>query len=253
MSLNGEFLDKDHLQYFWQQIKLKFATAAQGTKADSAVQTIKINSTTQTKTDGVVDLPAYPTKSSLGLGNVDNTSDLNKPISTAVAASQAAQDAEIAVIANAGAKNLLEITAATQTINGVTFTVNADQTITVNGTNTESATALFTINDLEIPAGESYTLTGCPAGGSNSTFYLGSLNTTNWQEYILDTGNGGTKALQTTLTIRFRIGVRPGVTANNLVFKPMLRPALITDSTFVPYAPTNRELYEMIQALQNNS
>jgi hypothetical protein len=61
MSLNGKFLDKDHLQYFWQQIKLKFATAAQGTKADSAVQTIKINSTTQTKTDGVVDLPAYPT------------------------------------------------------------------------------------------------------------------------------------------------------------------------------------------------
>ena len=30
-----------------------------------------------------IDLPAYPTKNSLGLNNVDNTSDLNKPISTA--------------------------------------------------------------------------------------------------------------------------------------------------------------------------
>lgn len=59
------------------------ATSAQGTKADSAVQTIQINGTAQTKTNGTVNLPAYPTKSSLGLGNVDNTSDANKPISTA--------------------------------------------------------------------------------------------------------------------------------------------------------------------------
>ena len=31
---------------------------------------------------------------------------------------------------------------------------------------------------------------------------------------------------------------------------PMIRRAEITDSTYVPYAPTNRELYEMILALQ---
>lgn len=37
------------------------ATSAQGTKADSAVQTIKINNVVQTKTDGTVNLPAYPT------------------------------------------------------------------------------------------------------------------------------------------------------------------------------------------------
>lgn len=43
----------------------RFATAAQGAKADSAVQ------------------PAGLTKSAVGLGNVDNTSDANKPVSTA--------------------------------------------------------------------------------------------------------------------------------------------------------------------------
>jgi hypothetical protein len=32
---------------------------------------------------------------------------------------------------------------------------------------------------------------------------------------------------------------------------PMIRRAEITDGTFQPYAPTNRELYEMILALQN--
>lgn len=36
------------------------ATSAQGTKADSAVQTIQINGVTQTKTNGTVNLPAYP-------------------------------------------------------------------------------------------------------------------------------------------------------------------------------------------------
>ena len=44
------------------------ATAAQGTKADSAVQ------------------PAGLTKAAVGLGNVDNTSDADKPVSTAAAA-----------------------------------------------------------------------------------------------------------------------------------------------------------------------
>lgn len=42
-----------------------FATPAQGTKADSAVQ------------------PAGLTKAAVGLGNCDNTSDANKPVSTA--------------------------------------------------------------------------------------------------------------------------------------------------------------------------
>ena len=38
-----------------------FATSTQGGKADTAIQTIRIGGTAQTKTDGVVDLPAYPT------------------------------------------------------------------------------------------------------------------------------------------------------------------------------------------------
>lgn len=47
------------------------------------IDSISINGVNQTITNKNVDLPAYPTKSSLGLGNVDNTSDLDKPISTA--------------------------------------------------------------------------------------------------------------------------------------------------------------------------
>jgi hypothetical protein len=51
------------------------ATAAQGAKADSAVQ------------------PAGLTKAAVGLGNVDNTSDVNKPVSTAQAAALIAHEA----------------------------------------------------------------------------------------------------------------------------------------------------------------
>ena len=155
---------------------------------------------------------------------------------------QQRQETEIGAVANAGAKNLLKVTSSTQTINGVTFTVNNDQTITVNGTNTGKSTALFVINDIPLQLGIAYTLSGCPSGGSTATYYIGSLDTTDWQEFTTDTGNGGTATLNEPKTIRFRIGIRSGVTVDNLVFKPMLRPASITDDTLVPYAKTNREL-----------
>ena len=48
------------------------------------IDTISINGVdVQVDQNKNVDLPAYPTKESLGLDNVDNTSDSNKPVSTA--------------------------------------------------------------------------------------------------------------------------------------------------------------------------
>ena len=47
------------------------ATSDQGAKADSAVQTIKINGVVQTKSAGVVNLPAYPAKLPADGGNAD--------------------------------------------------------------------------------------------------------------------------------------------------------------------------------------
>jgi hypothetical protein len=42
-------------------------------------------------------------------------------------------------------------------------------------------------------------------------------------------------------------------TIANLTIRPMIRRAEIADDTFIPYAPTNRELYEMILALQSGT
>lgn len=84
------------------------ATSAQGAKADTAVQSVKIG-TTEYKSGTTVTLPAYPTtlpasdvpawakasskptytKSEVGLGNVDNTADANKSVKYATSAGSA--------------------------------------------------------------------------------------------------------------------------------------------------------------------
>jgi hypothetical protein len=85
-----------------------YATAAQGIKADSAVQSVKIG-TKEYKSGTTVTLPAYPTtlpasdvyawakasskpsysKSEVGLGNVDNTADSAKSVKYATSAGSA--------------------------------------------------------------------------------------------------------------------------------------------------------------------
>ena len=84
------------------------ATSAQGAKADSAVQSVKIGST-EYKSGTTVTLPAYPTslpasdvpawakaptkptytKAEVGLGNVDNTADSAKSVKYATSAGSA--------------------------------------------------------------------------------------------------------------------------------------------------------------------
>jgi len=55
-------------------------------------------------------------------------------------------------------KNLLNVTATSKTQNGITFTINADKSITINGTNTGTGTLFFRIGaDFTVPAGN-YTL-----------------------------------------------------------------------------------------------
>lgn len=85
-----------------------YATASQGIKADSAVQSVKIG-TKEYKSGTTVTLPSYPTtlpasdvyawakastkptytKSEVGLGNVDNTADANKSVKYATSAGSA--------------------------------------------------------------------------------------------------------------------------------------------------------------------
>lgn len=130
-------------------------------------------------------------------------------------------------------KNLLNVTATTQTINGVTFTVNADGSVKVNGTATANTFLTF---PFVLPIGE-FILTGCPASGGYGN-YLAKI--TDRQGSAItgiadDTGSGSTFTNSSALDVQYSIRIANGYTASNVVFKPMLRYATEADPTFEPY------------------
>lgn len=130
-------------------------------------------------------------------------------------------------------RNLLPSTATTQTINGVTFTVNEDGSVTVAGT----ASAAIEYDILPYNAGGyftlqpgTYRLSGCPSGGSGTTYKF-DVNLDG--SYSTDYGSGLTINLTTTRTvIRSRIVVYNGATINATFY-----PQLEAGSTATPYVP----------------
>lgn len=140
-------------------------------------------------------------------------------------------------------KNLLRNTATSQTINGVTFTVNSDKSVTVNGTATDSARLM--LGAVELSAGEQYTMTGCPSGGSNNTYRLDPRRT-NGSVVVsfIDTSNGSTYIPEADIKLNIYIYIQSGNILDNLTFYPMIRKADIEDDTYEPYhEPTTTNIY----------
>ena len=158
-----------------------------------------------------------------------------------------------------GAKNLLQNTATTQTINNVAFTVNSDDKIvkvTRTAEQTEIATRdLYVVSDedYKLLAGKTLLMTGCPSGGSNDTYYLECYYNDGTGHWLRDIGNGLTITLPATkpATIKFLIGIKVAsiIPSDGLTFKPMLRLASDPDDTYQPYAMTNMELTEKTNTL----
>lgn len=138
----------------------------------------------------------------------------------------------------AGGKNLLKNDATSQTLNGMTITVNEDGSVTVNGTST--ATSTPTLSNNIIPAGR-YILSGCPAGGAYSgdgsyrlqadiTMPDGTI------KHIADIGSGTAFTLdETPINVSVFIILAKNGVYNRLTFHPMLRVAPDGDATFQPY------------------
>ena len=132
-------------------------------------------------------------------------------------------------------KNLLDNTATTKISNGITFTVNSDKTVNVNGTNDTSANSSFIINNYSLKAG-TYILNGCPSGGSSTTYRLAIQKTSDWSILGLDTGSGSEQfTIDEATNIQVEIFIQKGQTISNLLFKPMLREATIADDTYEQY------------------
>lgn len=134
----------------------------------------------------------------------------------------------------------------TITSNGVTFTVNADGTVTANGTVSTGKIAYFCISHLanKLIPGTKYTLSGCPEGGGNDKFSLYISERTNDDKsngkYYLDYGDGITFEMGDYEKYNINIQIRSGVTVDNLVFRPQLE----LGDTPTEYEPpiTGREL-----------
>lgn len=138
-------------------------------------------------------------------------------------------------------KNLLNNLMSSQTINGITFTKNDDGTVLVNGTATDLAIInIIENNSFVLPEGQ-YTISGCPANGSNSTYRLDINDGANLNQR--DYGSGATFTLTNSLTVNnVRIRIANGATINNLLFKPMIEQSS-TATTYVPYQQQSYVFY----------
>lgn len=130
-------------------------------------------------------------------------------------------------------KNILPITTATRTTNGITLTINNDGTVTCNGTAT--ASTYFVLHKFNLLANTKYILSGCPSGGSYSTYFLAIDGMSN---NIFDVGNGSSYSVAKDVARDVVLGIMKGTTVSNLTFKPMIRLDGMGDDTFEPYTET---------------
>ena len=132
-------------------------------------------------------------------------------------------------------KNLLQNTTTSQTINGVTFTVNEDGSVTCNGT--ASNAAWFPVNrsfDLYAPEGR---IASIANNGSMSTFYMNI-------SYIGNVTTSRNYSSTTHQNVYVQLVIAAGYTCDNLTFYPMIRKADIEDDTYEPYhAPVTTPIY----------
>lgn len=150
---------------------------------------------------------------------------------TATAYTKGAEPAAVTV--QRYGKNLVPYpyTDGSKTINGITFTVNEDRSITVNGTATATATFQISEDDaLSDLIGQTVTLSGCPTGGSESTYRMRYQQT----GISSDVGNGSTFTVKEKSYLA--IQVFAGTVCDHVVFKPQIEVGAAA-TAYEPYTP----------------
>ena len=153
---------------------------------------------------------------------------------------------EISKLVDQGAKNMLNVyNTQTQTIAGITWTINADGTVTANGTATANSFLYLIPNNTNVSYGVETHVSGCPAGGSSTTYEIqvAMAGGTTYHDY----GDG--QVIPSTYVYRYFVcAVRSGQTVSDLVFKPMITESwkYARSQAFVPYSLTNAALTKLI-------
>ena len=143
---------------------------------------------------------------------------------------------------NQGVKNLFNNVATASSGNRVSYTPNADKSGTITTDSAGAAAPVyFDLGSVTLPSG-SYIL----SGGVSADVSLRDSNNT-----YVDDGNEATITLSQSATISLRIRIATGYTnTNGVTVYPMIRKAIISDTTYQPYAMSNAELTAAILALQ---
>ena len=163
-----------------------------------------------------------------------------------------AVQAPIARLIDAGSKNLFDLEVSTFTsrpLDTTTATKNSNGSVLVSATGSGVRVARFTVN---LQSGVIYRLSGCPSGGGPDTYSLDVRDSTNAQiPNSFDIGSGSESFTVPTsgvhyLSARFADGYT--TPSEGVTFYPMLckEEDYKISPGFVQYAPSNRELYEMI-------
>ena len=120
------------------------------------------------------------------------------------------------------------------TINGITWTINQDGSITANGT--ASSLSIFNfadVNNLSSLIGKEVTFNGTPKNSDNEEF-MGIYSATYAPFLKISGGQEGTITITPEMT-RVLVRIPAGYTVNNLTYYPMLRLSSITDDTYEQY------------------
>jgi hypothetical protein len=164
-----------------------------------------------------------------------------------------ATQAEVNDIVNVlGAKNLFDGSIVTTTAKGVTFTQNADGTISVTGYNTQGSSLGIFANHIQKLKAGSYVLSGCPSPTSGGLHIQLSDNDAGVIIAEIYDGNETSFSLNADTNCKIMYwGSGDLSITGTLIIKPMIRLASDPDNTYQPYTMTNQQITPYVQAISN--
>lgn len=150
------------------------------------------------------------------------------------------QQLEIDYAINTGAKNLLKITASSGVLNTAAIDIADDGSLHITGQPTANGAYVISSEiELVIPENAYILSMGAEAGNTKMAVSLRRAGTT---QYV-DLYRAESRIIPEGTYDRVHIYLYADTVYDTYVY-PMIRSVEITDDTFEPYAPTNRELYE---------
>lgn len=143
-------------------------------------------------------------------------------------------------------KNLLNITSTGGTKNGITYTINDDKSVTLNGATTDTVSQLI-LNIMTIPNG-----TYCLNGTNTANVYMRIWSETQQKE-IYKSVNSGSFEITNNDVCQIQIYIHRGVTYNNVIIYPQLELGSTATSyePFTGFETTTVELNQPLRELPN--